>query len=73
MACWSLLTGKNWGILLVNRNIQPYGLQFVSSDIYKEDDCFKNDDNGKILYFLVSDAVVSTVCYQLLLICFSFK
>jgi hypothetical protein len=38
---------ENWGILLVNRNIQPYGLQFASSDIYKEDDCFKNDDNGK--------------------------
>jgi hypothetical protein len=59
----------NGGILLVNRNIQLYGLQFVSSDIYKEDDCFKNDDNGKILYLLVSDSVVSMVYYQLL-ICF---
>jgi hypothetical protein len=38
----------NWGILLVKRNIQPYGLQFASSDMYTEDGCFKNDDNGKI-------------------------
>jgi len=45
----------------VNRNIQPYGLQLVSSDIYKEDDCFKNDDNGKICCFWVSDAVVSMI------------
>jgi len=39
---------EKWGILLVNRNIQRYELQFVSSDIYKEDDCFKNDGNGKM-------------------------
>jgi hypothetical protein len=37
-----------WVILLVNGNIQPYGLRFVSSDIYKEDDCFRCDDNGQI-------------------------
>jgi len=59
------------GYLISEQKYSAIWITVCVIDIYKEDDCFKND-NGKILYLLVSDSVVSTVYYQLL-ICFSFK
>jgi hypothetical protein len=50
VAIYGILVTFNWGELgyLISEHNQPYGLQFLSSDIYKEDDCFKCDVNGKI-------------------------